>query len=218
VNGAAAETSGPGAALDAGFPIVLRGATLRALVVGGGAVAERKARALLDGGASVRVVAPSIGDELRRLGAAKRRLVLVEREYAAGDVADALLVVAATDVREVNARVAADALAAGRLVNVADRPEEGNAVTAATHRAGDVLVAVTAGGVPSAAVRLRDAIAARVDGRYARAIDALARLRRRLLRERGTEAWRDAAAALIGDDFCDAVERGALEERVRQWT
>jgi siroheme synthase-like protein len=201
----------------AGLPVVLAGEGLRALVVGGGVVAERKVRALLDAGACVRVVAPGIADGLRRAAASCDRLVLLEREWAAGDVDDAQLVVAATDVRGVNAAVAAEARRAGRLVNVVDRPDEGNFVTAAVHRAGDVTIAVTTGGVPAAAARIRDAIAERVDGRYARAVSLVGELRARLLRERGAEAWREASAALVGEDFCEAVEAGTLEERVRRW-
>lgn len=203
--------------LPAGLPIVLAGASLRAVVAGGGAVAERKTRALLDAGAHVRLVAPRVGDGLRRAVEACDRLEIVERPWAPGDVGDALLVVAATDVREVNAAVGAEARAAGRLVNVVDRPAEGNFVGAAVHRAGDVIVAVTAGGVPSAAARIRDAIAARFDARYARAVALLGTLRARLLREGGGDAWREASASLVAADFCDAVESGRLEERVRQW-
>ena len=201
----------------AGLPVVLIGDGLRALVVGGGAVAERKAGALLDAGASVRLVAPAITEGLRRTAAACDRLELLEREWSAGDIGEAQLVVAATDAREVNAAVAAEARRAGRLVNVVDRPEEGTFVTAAVHRAGDVIVAVTAGGVPKAAARIRDAIATRVDHRYARAVALVGELRARLLRDEGAAAWRDASAALVGADFCEAVEAGTLEERVRQW-
>ena len=79
------------------------------------------------------------------------------------------MVVAATNVRAVNARVAADALACGRLINVADRPEDGNCVTVAAHHAGALVIAVSAGGVPPVASRIRDAVAERFDARYAEA-------------------------------------------------
>ncbi|HEX6059746.1 MAG TPA: NAD(P)-dependent oxidoreductase, partial [Gemmatimonadaceae bacterium] len=78
--------------LPAGLPIVLAGASLRAVVAGGGAVAERKTRALLDAGAHVRLVAPRVGDGLRRAAEACGRLEIVERPWAPGDVGDALLV------------------------------------------------------------------------------------------------------------------------------
>jgi precorrin-2 dehydrogenase/sirohydrochlorin ferrochelatase len=150
-----------------GLPILVEGRALRALVVGGGAVAARKAAALSGVGASVRVVAASPGDAMRAL-ADSGQVTLDERVYAAGDIGDALLVVAATDDRAVNDTVAAHARAANRLVNVADLPDSGTFATMAAHRSGSLVVGVSAGGVPGAAARIRDAIAVRFDERYAR--------------------------------------------------
>jgi siroheme synthase-like protein len=199
------------------YPVMLRGPEVEALVVGGGAVAERKTRSLLDGGARVRLVAPAIAGGLRTLATASARLVLEERSYRSGDIGDALLVVAATNRREVNAQVAADARAATRLVNVADEPEQGNCVTPAVHRAGDLVVAVTAGMVPAAAVRVRDAIARRLDARYAGAVRALARLRDRLLIGNERAEWRRAMDSLVTADFCERVESGTFEGEVASW-
>jgi siroheme synthase-like protein len=200
-----------------GYPVVLRGEALAALVVGGGAVALRKATALLAAGATVRIIAPEIAAELRALGAGAPRLSLVEREYLPGDVGDALLVIAATSDRAVNARIAADGRALHRLVNVADAPDEGNCVTAATHRAGDLVVAVSAGGVPTAAERIRDALARRFDARYAQAVGALAGVRGRLLAEGSAERWRAAREELVGPDFCESVESGDFPTRAARW-
>jgi len=199
------------------YPVMLEGAGIAALVVGGGRVATRRALALLGAGARVHVVAPRLAGELDAAAAREPALTLARREYAVGDVGDATLVVAATDSREVNARVAADARALGRLVNVADAPADGNCAVPATHRVGDLVIAVFAGGVPTAAARVRDCIAARFDARYAPAIHGLRSLRARTLRERGTAAWRQAADALTGADFCAAVESGAFEERLAAW-
>lgn len=202
------------------YPLMLDGAQLRALVVGGGGVAARKVRGLLEAGATVRVVAPEVGAALAALAEAPGsapRLTIERRAYASGDVGDALLVVAATDAREVNARVAAEARAGGRLVNVADAPEEGNCATAATHRAGELTVAVSAGGVPAAAARVRDLVATRLDDRYAAALAGLLALRRRVLDEQGSEAWRAVSDDLLGDDFCAAVESGVLADRMARW-
>jgi siroheme synthase (precorrin-2 oxidase/ferrochelatase) len=97
------------------------------------------------------------------------------------------------------------------LVNVSDAPAEGDWVTVATHRAGPMVIGVSAGGVPSAAARIRDAIGERFDARYGEALAALARLR-----QRGSE-WSAAEAALIGPDFCQQVERGELVTLVAAW-
>jgi siroheme synthase-like protein len=198
------------------FPVVLFGDEVSALVIGGGRVGTRKALALLEAGATVRVVAPQISPELRRTPPTPR-LELVEREYDVADIGGAQLVIAATGDRAVNAAAATDARDAGRLVNVTDVPGEGSFATVAAHRAGDLVVAVFTGGVPTAAIRIRDAIARRFDGRYARALERLAALRVRLLAEGESARWRRAADALVPADFCDAVERGTFDARAAEW-
>ena len=205
------------------YPLMLDGPQLVALVVGGGGVATRKVRALLESGATVRVVAPSVSEELAALatpaphGAGVGRLTIERREYADDDASAAMLVIAATDRRDVNARVAADARALGRLINVADAPDDGNCTTAATHRAGELTIAVSAGGVPAAAARVRDLVAERVDARYAEVVGRLVEIRRRTIAERGSTAWRAAVERLVGEDFCPAVESGVLMERLATW-
>ncbi len=198
-----------------GYPVVLDGATLRALVVGGGAVGTRKARGLLASGAAVRVVATTVEPALREM--AGPRLTIEQRPYRGGDIGDALLVVAATDSREVNALVAADARSCGRLVNVADAPEEGNCVTAAVHRAGELIVAVTAGGVPAVAARVRDCIGARFGPRYAAAVGQLSELRTATLGARDRARWSRMVDALVGEDFCEIVDGDRFGERLAQW-
>ena len=200
-----------------GLPLVLDGSAVRALVVGGGTVAARKAAALRQGGASVRIRAPEVNRELASRSERDEHLLIEQRAYDSAAIGDATLVVVATDDPVVNARVADDARRAGSLTIVADEPALGNCVMPAVHRSGELVVAVTSGGVPGASVRVRDALARRLDGRYATAIRELARLRQRLLRERDRTRWRAAARALIADDFCESVETGAFEERLTQW-
>jgi siroheme synthase-like protein len=199
-----------------GFPILVEGSAIRALIVGAGSVASRKAAVLLEAGAHVRVVAPAVGDPMRAIVNAGR-VELAQRRYVKGDIADAQLVVAATDDRAVNAEVAGDARAAGRLVNVADVPTDGSFSTMATHRAGALVIGVSAGGVPGAAARVRDAIAARFDSRYSRALAELTAVRRALLDQGEGDTWRARAADLLDDGFCEAVERGSVETQVAAW-
>jgi siroheme synthase-like protein len=197
------------------FPIALHGERISAVVIGGGTVGTRKALALASAGVSVRVVSPDVTAELHE-AERERRIAVDRREYSAHCLESATLVIAATDSRETNARVAVDAHALGKLVNVADYPDEGNFHTMALHRSGDVTIAVSAGGVPGAAARIRDAIAERFDGRYERALSALRGLRSRLIAD-GDERWRDAAPRLLADDFCASVEDGSFSERVQSW-
>ena len=204
------------------IPLAVNGEAVSVLVVGGGRVAARKALSLIAAGADVRVIAPEITDELRSHSARHARLSISRREYAgSSDIANAALVIAATASREVNARVAADAHAAHRLVNVVDAPGSGSFTTMAVHRAGDVVIGVSAGNVPSAAARIRDSIALRIDQRYAAAVAGCSALRSQMLtRERASTSgstdsgakgeWADVNSRLIGKNFCESVEDGTF--------
>ena len=75
-----------------------------AVVVGGGQVALRRAQSLLDSGADVVVIAPSVVAELAALPVA-----ILRRPYRDGDLSAAWLAHAATDDPDVNSRVADEA-------------------------------------------------------------------------------------------------------------
>ena len=200
-----------------GYPVLLEGGAVTALVVGGGRVASRKVRALLGSGARVRVVAPSVSEELRALAGNEHDLSIEQRRFRDDDIRDATLVFAATDDRATNARVARLAHARHRLVSVADLPSEGNFIGMATHRSGDVIIGVSAGGVPRAAARIRDALAQRFDARYATAIRALRAARRRLLDRGGAPQWHRAMRQLIDEQFCSRAESGDLAAEADAW-
>ena len=87
----------------------------------------------------------------------------------------------------------------------------------ATHRAGTLVLGVSAGGVPGAAARVRDAVAHRFDDRYAEALRSLASLRRTMI-DRGAGAeWRALASQVLDEGFCEAVEAGTLDARMAAW-
>ncbi|MFL5545606.1 MAG: bifunctional precorrin-2 dehydrogenase/sirohydrochlorin ferrochelatase [Gemmatimonadaceae bacterium] len=197
------------------FPIALHGERITAVVIGGGAVGARKARALVDAGVSVRVISPVVTADLAE-AERLRQLTIVRESYRAEHLDRATVVIAATDSREVNAQIAVDAHARGKLVNITDHPDEGNFHTMALHRSGEITIGVSSGGVPSAAARIRDAIAERFDARYGRAVSALRGLRTRLS---GTNAdeWKTAVPKLIGEDFCTSVEDGSFANRMDSW-
>ena len=204
------------AASDPRLAVVVHADRVRVLVVGGGPVAERRAFGFADRGGRVRVVAPHATDALRD-AATRGKLDLSLRAYRAGDIADAELVVAATDDRATNAQVAADARNSHRLCNVADAPEEGSFSAIAQRTNGALLLAVGANGVPVAAARLLDVIGARFDARYGDAIDALRALRERMLARDDRAGWERASEQLLGEDFTARVEDGRLAREARGW-
>ena len=201
------------------FPVTLEGSSISALVVGGGSVALRRVRSLVEAGARVHVVAPSIDPQLEELANANSRVTLTRAEYDAARLAAVNFVVAATDRPDVNAGIAADARAKALLVNVVDAPDLGTCTIPAVHRAGDgeLVVAISAGGVPAAATRIRDEIARIVDERHGRAVAALLELRRSLLDRGERGRWREASEQLVGPTFLADVGSGRFSERLGEW-
>jgi precorrin-2 dehydrogenase / sirohydrochlorin ferrochelatase len=146
----------------------------RCVVVGGGAVATRKARKLLQAGAEVAVISPEVLPELEGMGVETSR-----RPYEYGDLEGADLAFAATDSREVNAAVAREARERGVRVNVADRPSEGDFAVPSTLRRGGLQVAVSTGGAsPTLARRIRDELEASFGPEWAGVVEELETVRR----------------------------------------
>jgi cobalt-precorrin 5A hydrolase/precorrin-3B C17-methyltransferase len=150
------------------YPITLtnlRG--LPVVLVGGGAVGERKLRGLLAAGASVRLISPAVTPGLRSL-AASGAIEWEPRPYQPGDLDGARLVFTATNQRAVNRAVAEAAEALGLLCNVADDPQASSFHLPAVHRAEGVVVAVSTDGArPARAKRLRNRIAEWLAGHQA---------------------------------------------------
>ncbi|AXJ08398.1 uroporphyrinogen-III C-methyltransferase [Arthrobacter sp. PM3] len=140
------------------YPTALRLLGRAVLVVGGGPVAARRAKGLLDAGARVTVVAPVASPALAELAAAGL-LTWEARPYRSSDVDAVWFVQTATGDAAVDARVAADA-EAQRIwcVNASDH-EASAAWTPAVAVVDDVKIAVNAGGDPRRAMALRDAVA-----------------------------------------------------------
>jgi precorrin-2 dehydrogenase/sirohydrochlorin ferrochelatase len=184
------------------------------VVVGGGRVAERRARELLAAGAVVRVVSPEVGAGLAGL-AATGALTVEPRRYRHGDLAGAALAVAATDDPAVNRRVAADGRDSGVLVNRADAPDEGGFSVPAVLRRGDLTVAVaTAGRAPGLAGAVRRRLEGDFGPEWADLVDLLAADRASLPGAADEAAW----AELLAPEVLDWVRRGenaAVRERIR---
>ncbi len=146
------------------LPIFLRVQGRLAVVIGGGAVAARKAELLLKCGAHVRLVAPELAggtlELLRQHGAAAQMSHLCA-SFTASHLDGAALVIAATDSAAVNAQVSHIARARGVPVNVADDAEHSDFILPAIIDRSPVIVAVGTGGTtPVLARRLREQIEA----------------------------------------------------------
>lgn len=133
------------------YPIAVDLTDKKVLVVGGGTVALRKVQTLIEFGARVTVVAPDVVPEIDHLS---EEVDIRRRGYEKGDLAGAILAIAATDDREVNTRVSEDARAANIPVNVVDVPDLCSFIVPATVRRGDLTISISTAGKSPALARL----------------------------------------------------------------
>ncbi|HUJ68152.1 MAG TPA: bifunctional precorrin-2 dehydrogenase/sirohydrochlorin ferrochelatase, partial [Syntrophorhabdales bacterium] len=124
------------------YPLFLDLAHKLCIVVGGGAVAERKVRGLLSAGARVRLISPEVAAGIRKL-ARQGRIEIVLRAYQTGDLDGAALAIAATNREEINMRVREESKRLSILLNVVDSPDLGDFIVPSVVRKGPVLVAVS---------------------------------------------------------------------------
>lgn len=143
-----------------GSPTYLAGLLLRnrdVLVVGGGKVADRRVPRLIEAGARVRVVSPSLTEPLARL-AEEGRIAWSERAFVDTDLGEAWFILAATDDPGVNKVVAQLAEARHRFCVRADDANSGTAWTPATADAHGLTVAVIGNRNPRLSRAVRDAV------------------------------------------------------------
>ncbi len=148
------------------YPVVLLLEGKRAVVIGGGAVAERKVLGLLECDAIVEVISPEITEGIQEL-VDESRCSWKQKCYEATDLERADIVFAATDDEPVNTRVFEDATSLRLMVNVADRPELCSFYLPSVMRRGDLCISVsTQGGSPLLARRIRAELEDRYDDVY----------------------------------------------------
>lgn len=163
------------------YPLFLDLRGQKAVVIGGGRVAERKVRALLASGARVRVISPKATAYLKQ-AAESGNILWQARKFRAGDLGKTLLIFAATDDLRLNRRIGKLAKDQGKLVNVAKPPEGSNFLVPAAIRRGDLVVAIsTRGQSPALAKGLRQAFQKILPGHLADAVKSLGKVRRNIL-------------------------------------
>ncbi len=193
------------------YPVMLSLRDRPVLVVGGGEVALRKIEGLLAQGARVTVIAPEPAQEVDAL-AREGGIELRRRRYEAGDVAGFVLVFAATDDREANGRVCADAREAGLWVNVADDPEYCTFHLPARVQRGAMQLAVASdGGAPFVVRRLRQMLERRFSAEWSEWIEAARRFRQAV---RALGLSHAAAERSYDTFFAGTVDAEKLRARV----
>ena len=122
-------------------------------VIGAGGIAARKADLLKMAGANVTVISPVLGDEMNRFND-ERKIQWIQKTFQDGDLADSVLVIAATSDKNVNAKVAAEAESLKIPCNVVDNPELCSFIMPSIINRDPVQIAISTGGASPVLARL----------------------------------------------------------------
>lgn len=190
------------------FPFFVDLSGRNGLIVGGGAVALRKARGLLPYGPRLRVAAPEISPGFQEL----QGVELMRRPFERADLEGRAFAVAATDDRALN-HLVAELCGGMRIpVNVADSREDSTFLFPALLRRGELSVGVCASGAaPAAAACIRDRFAQALPERMEEILAFLERARHTMPRG---EARRRLLAALAAE--CVEAGRPLTDEEFRR--
>ena len=190
------------------YPIFLNLRNQRALVVGGGEVAERKVATLLETGALVDLVARDLTADLnKRVDADQVRFL--GPEFHPGHLDGRFLVIAATDDKELNHRISLEAQQKGMLVNAVDQPADCNFIVPSVLRRGDLSIAIsTSGKSPALARKIRKNLEDQFGEEYETFLTLMGRLRSVVLQQGLSQEENGRIfQGLVHSDLMEALSR-----------
>lgn len=209
-----------GDAMKKYYPMVVDLTSKKCLVVGGGAVAERKSESLLNAGADLTIVSPSITPRMRQWFTLQQ-VDWVPRAYSPVDGEGAVLVVAATQVKEVNYKVYLDAQERDQWINVVDQPELCTFTVPSTLNRGKLQIAIsTMGASPSLAKKIRRDLEKKFGKEYAFYLEIMQQIRKTLKRDiSDVNKRREIISELSSDTWIDYCKHHptTVKNRMHQW-
>lgn len=194
------------------YPIYLNIKNRQCLVVGGGAVASRKAETLWEYGAIVTVVSLEFTESLSELEK-RSTITLVCRPYETSDLAGMFLVIGATNNESLNRQISADAENRNMLCNIADVPDICNFILPSIIQRGDFSIAIsTSGKSPAFAKKLRKDLEKTFGDEYARFLTLMGAVRNKLLaEEHAPEAHKPLFEKLINSRLLDLIKNKQID-------
>lgn len=200
------------------YPINVNLAQRLCVVIGGGNVAARKVRSLLDFGALVKVISSRLIQDLARL-AQEGAIQYVAREYQPGDLEGAFLVVCATNDERLNREIAGACAARNLLVNVVDDPGRCSFVFPAVVKRGSLTISVSTGGKsPLLARKIRERLEKEFGPQYGDYVEFMADLRKEIMARipDPRKRWHVYKSLLEIDllDLMEKEEQSLIKERI----
>ena len=197
------------------FPFFKELKGTRALVVGGGEVALRRAAALLDCGAKVTCIAEVFCDGFSGLDAECFR-----RKFEVADAGDWDIVIAATDDKNLNASIARLAKEWGSEVNVADAPELSTFLFPGIVRRGGMTIGISSDGAsPSAVKYVRERVEQAIPDHFESVLQSMETARKIVRNEIPQQKKRSEVLRKVFDSCLHAPqqpEKAEIEEMIRR--
>lgn len=194
------------------YPVFLNVKGRKCVVVGGGDVALRKVKVLLEPGADVEIISPDLCPELAKLAESGKIRALI-KEYRPGNFKNAFIVIAATDNRGINQRVVAEARKRAVLVNAVDDAENSDFIVPSHLRRGELTIAVSTGGAsPALARKIRSRLEKELGDEYALLASLISKVRSEVRRQKleiDGDGWQEA---LDLDLLLDLLRKGEKEK------
>ena len=182
------------------YPIFLELGGRRAVIVGGGAVAAQKAQALLVAEARLVVVSKDIDDVLTAL-CRGTNAELIKSKYSKNYIAEAVLVIAATNDKQLNKQIYKDCQELEILCNVVDAPELCDFITPAVVKRGDLQIAIgTEGHCPAYAGHLRKKLEQTITIQHGEFLAELEIVRKLIFKDVPNTADRKTLIGQLADD------------------
>ena len=195
------------------YPIMVDLTNRQVLVVGGGSVAGRKIRTLLEYGAVVNLVSKELSPEIKNYTDSGEVRYLGE-EFSPVYLEDMFLVIAATDDEELNHRISQIAEAKGLLINAVDQPSDCNFIVPSIIKKGDLVVAVsTSGKSPAMAKKIRKQLTEYFGDEYEPFLRIMGRIRSEVISS-GTDHRENSRIfhQIIDSGLFKAVKAGKLND------
>ena len=202
------------------YPAFLNLSSQKCLVIGGGAVAERKIKHLLRCCAEVHVVSPDLTPFLSDL-VEQGRIIYFKRKFLPQDINAMFVVISAAGDKEVNSYLASQCLNNKFLLNIVDDPRKCNFFMPSILKRGKLQIAIsTSGASPLLAHKLRKRLEDEFGNEYEQFLDILAEARKEVfLNVAEPEKRKQIYQALIDSDILELLKTGddaKVKERISQ--
>lgn len=188
------------------YPIHINLSGKPVVVAGGGLVAYRKIKDLLEQDADITVVSPEAVEGIQKWHSQKK-LEWAERKVRVEDLQEAFLIIAATNSSEVNSWIAAQAKTQ-QLVNVADQPHLGNFIIPSVVKRGKLVLSVsTSGASPSLSASIKKELQQRYSEDYESYLDFLSECRSIIKKEFPEESRKALLTKLTDKSYIHEADK-----------